>query len=251
VIKRINYTGRKRIRRDDARFVVHAVEGGSPTFDVHLNLLPYRLPETAAVSVEAYRQTSWMRFSVGTVRTLSPTEGHELSAFATADAVLFRVRVTATDGVAKRLLAEADGIAGLAEKEEHANREPLLPVKGEDLDAEVWRVETEPRPLLKVNTKCGDWRTIAREPFFVSLVYPAALRMVLRAVVLDDDWRDEGDETWQGKWVRFARAIPGVEALPEQIDAREAWIEDVGEAFCRQLKMSERFVGFWTKEIAR
>ena len=66
-IRRLNYTKRKKLRRDDIDIVILQNDQGSNSFEATLRLASYRLPEDAALSVEAYRRTRVMRFSLGTV----------------------------------------------------------------------------------------------------------------------------------------------------------------------------------------
>jgi hypothetical protein len=71
-IRRINSTGRKKIVREDARIFVRTDSDGVLTFDAVLDLTNYNLPEDACVFVEAYRQTTFMRFPHGTVGAPQP-----------------------------------------------------------------------------------------------------------------------------------------------------------------------------------
>ena len=78
-VRRLNYTGRKRIRQTDVRFVIHEDGSGSATFDGDLSGLGNcDLPADARVYVETYRQTSWMRFDFGTIEAISPPEDRRL-----------------------------------------------------------------------------------------------------------------------------------------------------------------------------
>src|SRR5580704_5818632 len=109
-IKRINSTGRSKIVRGDARISVRPDPDGVLTFDATINLTDYGLPYDAHVFVEAYRQTTFMRFRHGTVAAPQPPGdlARRLTEFATGDGLLFRVKVTSTGDRAGVLLAEAD-----------------------------------------------------------------------------------------------------------------------------------------------
>ena len=71
-IRRINSTGRKKIVRGDARISVRPDPDGVLTFNAMINLADYDLPNDAHVFVEAYRQTTFMRFRHGTVAAPAP-----------------------------------------------------------------------------------------------------------------------------------------------------------------------------------
>src|SRR5262245_34387626 len=110
-IRRINSTGRKRIVREDIRILVSSDADGILEFDATVDLAPYGLPADARVFVEAYRQTTFMRFEHGTVATPRPHPGTcRLSEFSSREGLLFRVKVTATGDRPGVLLAEGDRI---------------------------------------------------------------------------------------------------------------------------------------------
>ena len=66
-VRRINFTGRKRLTAADVEIRLH--DDATPlSFEVSkLSLKRHNLAEEAFVCVEAYRQSSWMRFPLGTV----------------------------------------------------------------------------------------------------------------------------------------------------------------------------------------
>src|SRR4051812_27764639 len=88
-----NYTDRVRLRQKDVRFSLKP-DGRGWSFDAVFELDGYELPGEALVSVEAYRQTTWMRWPWGTVGSLQPAGSRALAEFDSPDDVLFRVRVT-------------------------------------------------------------------------------------------------------------------------------------------------------------
>ena len=196
-----------------------------------------------------------MRFSFGTVGGLTTPSDTALSDFDSPDAILFRVRVTSTDGTGGKLLAEADRIRGHRAEEIEETREPLLWVKAEELGAEVWRLEISDRPRLLINRELWDWKAVSRAPQFVSLVYPAVLREILSFILLQEkyfDLDDTGD--WRSRWLRFSSLVPGAPDIPEEkedIDELKEWINEIVSAFCRQQKMMDRFVSAWRSEGAR
>ena len=255
MIRRLNYTGRLRILREDARFIVVERKDEPATFKAEIDLAGYSLPDDAEVSVEAYRQTSWMRFPFGTVAKLTPPSNIDLVEFDSPEAILFRVRVTSTDGAGGTLLAEADRIRGRKTEEVEEAAEPLLPVMPAELGAEVWRLEISEVPRLLINKELWDWKAVALAPGFVSLVYPAVLREILGTVLIEDkhfDVDDTGD--WRSRWLRFASLIPGVPDIPAETadpDKLKEWILDAVSAFCRQQRMLSRFVTSWRSEDTR
>lgn len=252
-IRRLNYTGRKRIRQSDVRITVHQRGNGTATFDADLKLAGYALPENAIVFVEAQRQTSYMRFPFGTVGDLQPAVIRELSEFDSPEGVVFRVKITSTDQPNGLLLAAADGIRPRRPEEKEDKRIPLLPAKqNDDLGDQVFRVDFIDHPILLINAQLGDWRAVARDPVFVSLVYPGAMREIL-ARILHEGHRDTDDsEDWRSQWLRFAGLLPGVPELPADDDQEmfDDWVEEAVSSFCRQFRMIDRFGEYWTREGA-
>ena len=107
-IRRLNYTGRKRIKREDVSILLH---DNPAMFDADLTrLAEYALPKDAFVFVEARLQTRWMRFKYGTVGAITPDPDRRLTEFDSAEGIRFSVKVTATSDKAGKLLAEADRI---------------------------------------------------------------------------------------------------------------------------------------------
>ena len=258
MIKRINFTGRSKILREDARISVCPETDGVLAFDATLDLAEYGLPGDARVFVEAYRWVSltFMRFEYGTVAAPRPQGGGRLrlSAFPTSDGLLFRVKVTSVGERAGVLLAEADRIPISDDEEQPDHRIALLPPLGEDLGQETWRVNYDRTsgPVLLVNNRLGDWKAIAASPLFRSLVYPAAMREVLWRVYKIEETRDMDDhDSWGSRWLRFASSLPGVGRPPvdsNEDDAWDDWITDAVDSFARKHQMVEHYRTFIARE---
>jgi len=249
MIRRLNYTGRVLIRRPDAR-VVLANPDEQIGFDANLNLVGYKLPQEARVFVEAYRQTTLMRFDFGRVGAIQPPNDRRLTEFDSAEGILFRVKVTAP-GDKHTLLAEADRIPLAKVEEEECPRTPLLPVKPQQLGEEIYRLDfSSPgnRPLLLINSDAGQYGVIAKSPAFTALVFPAVFREILvRVLIVDkhDDY-DNVDE-WRSQWIRFAKLLPGLGEIPkpDEPEDRLDWIEKAVASFARRIQVRSKFAEFW------
>jgi hypothetical protein len=243
VIRRFNYTGRKRIDRTDAKIFV---DEAPLRFRAGLQLEAYRLPADARVFVEAYRQTTRVRFDFGTVSAITPPDDCTLTTFETQDGLLFRVKVTAANGTAAgRLLAEADQLPPLRSDDSEEPREPLLPVRGQDLGQEIFRVDySGSRPILLLNSAVGDWRALARSPSLTYLMYPHVLREILTRVIhIEHHHELEPESDWRAQWLRFASQIPGGSEPPDGKDQDESddWIDGIVAAFGRMHRLADRF----------
>jgi len=247
-IQRLNYTERKRIRRADARFTVVDGPSGQSRFDCVLNLTRYRLPVDAEVSVEAYRQTTWMRFPFGTASAVRPAVECTLSEFQTPDALLFRVRVTSKASPRGLLLAEADRIRPAVLGEKPAKRRPLLSVRpDDDLGARIFELDfsADEHPVLLVNSRVGNWKEVCRQPAFESLVYPSALEEILVRILFVEQYADIDDPgDWRSDWLKFASQLPGLTRPPgkgETQDVYDSWIREAVLAFARKIRNLDRF----------
>lgn len=247
-IRHLNYTGRKRILREDAKIFVHPDGAGTLAFDATINLVDYELPRDARVFVEAYRQTTLMRFEHGTVAMPQPPPALSLrlTEFPTKDGLLFRVKVTSTSGRPGVLLAEADRVPISDDEEQPDNRISLLPPKGEDLGQETWRIDFtgDDNPSLLINNQLDDWKAVAASPMFRSLVYPAAMRAVLWHVYHDEVNDLDDDSDWRCRWLRFAATLPGVGDPPSAKDDESEWtiwIDSAVESFSRRHQFLDHF----------
>jgi hypothetical protein len=245
--RRINYTGRARIHAEDAAIRISKTEEGITYFTAELHLNKYDFHSDAIVVVEAYRQTTWMRFDFGKIGSIAPPKDCALAEFDVPDDIHFRVKVISPGKNRGQLLGLADKIRP-SDKDKDTDRIPLLPIKPEDLGDEIWRIDITDHPRMLINSSLGDVHSFAKSPQFVTLVSPAAFRQVLTRI-LQDGHRDTGDyEDWQSLWLRFAVNIPGVNKIPAErdTDTEALWIDDAVNAFCRQQRTMEKFLGFWT-----
>jgi len=255
--RRLNYTGRRTIRREDVTIWLTGGGAEEPAFDASLSRGRFQFPADARVFVEAYRQTSWQRFDFGTARDLRPPADRCLRAFGSGDGVRFRVKVVATadpdaGGRPARILGHADRIQPrIAEQVETRS---LLDVVPGDFRDEVWRLEFDETcpPVLKVSRYLvPDWRSLAGTREFVTLALPEIFRSILKQIVLVQEHIDLEDQSdWRTQWLGLAVRLPGVSGTPPHPDEGdpESWIDDAVGAFCRQARIAERFREWWKRE---
>jgi hypothetical protein len=257
MIRRLNYTNRQKIKRQDISIVVDEQQGGTPSFEASVNFDSYNLPRDASVFIEAYRRTKLMRFPFGTASNFVAPTDTKLSEFDSTDNLLFRVKVSSTSPTPGKLLAEADQISARRSDEESEERVPLLPVHSEDLGAEISRVDFIDRPTLLINSKLGNWRDVARSEVFVSLVLPLAVREILNRIVHIEKFSEIDSEDyndWRFLWLKFASELPGTEDIPSDPSDYvlvDNWIESVVQAFGRQFAMLDKFENYWKGEQER
>lgn len=255
MIKRFNYTKRRNIFRKEFKIIIN-VDDGKISFDADLSKLSsYDLPDGSLVFVEAYRQTNWARFDYGRIGNIQPAQVRDISSFDTHEGILFRVKVT--DAQEGRLLAEADRIPFMLPDEKELPLEPLLKTRPQNLGNEIFRVDYSDErngPILLINNQgvlAGNYRRIGLDPVFISLVYPAVVREILKKIFVEGcfDYSDRSD--WRHRWLMFARSFPGTGEMPKSQDENEQfddWIDKVVEKFCKKVNACGRFSEFWSKE---
>ena len=241
-----NYTNRRKIERRDVQIVLREDKEGL-TFDADLERIgptgSYRFPAAAVVFVEAYRQNQWMQFVFGTVAAIRPPLDRRLAEFESPEGLLFRVRVVLPKEPERhKLVGEADQIPFVKAGDAEDRRKPIIEPQSAPLDQLLWKLDLDhdvPRLLVNQNA-LPTWRDFARNPFFVSLVYPEVLRQVLTRALIGPDAldNDEDDESpsWQRDWVNFACKLGGMCELPEAEDEerRREWIDAAAAAFARR-----------------
>jgi hypothetical protein len=247
-IRRINFTGRKSINKKDFKIAVFPSRNGVPEFDASINLEHYKFPSDASVVIEAYRETTWMRFECGTINKLQIPNNRLLSEFETEQGIKFRIKVISHTYPSGVLLGEADQIKPKSPDSDE-DKTPLLPVlPNEDLDQNLYKLDFEFGPKLLINPIVGNWRSFAVEPSFIALVLPNILREILTRVIISENHLDMEDiSDWRTHWLLMAVNLPGIKSLSSDsdIDQQEEWIDEVISAFCRYNRIADKFSEVW------
>ena len=237
---RINYTGRRRIKREWIPINFNSHNGSIVSFDLsELRLSELRLSSEALIFVEVYYRTELERFEFGTVGDFSPPTSTDLTSISSPQNL--KVRILVVDPDDKKILAAADRIA----PEIPVRRRSILPVEFKDLGNRIWTVEyegDEGSPILCFNSKIPDIQNIAlRDSRFFMQVYPPVIREIVSYMVFVEGVDSPSDPStdWHRDWLKFT-ALTGIQPPEildknnEQFDKGEAlnWIDNVIEAFC-------------------
>lgn len=245
--RRINSTGRKKISQEKIGLHLLAPVPGEPLkAKLAIDLDSFGLPETAAISVEAYHRSSAMRFDCGTVGAKSIPEVLTLNEIDQAGTVLFRIKVVDSEAQKGKILASADRIRPAIEGE-HMGRRSIFPVEYRDLGQEIWRVEIheESGPVLLLNSRIPAlMHRVHENPLVAGALLPAALRVVLSYIAYDSSEDDEEGTGWKSEWLRFCSEDLGVDDDPDDLedddDARDKWVDDIVYRYCESRKFVER-----------
>ncbi|NJN05089.1 MAG: hypothetical protein HC814_00010 [Rhodobacteraceae bacterium] len=247
MMRRLNYTGRRRIPRALVSVRLVPSQNGVWSFNAEFELAEFDFPAEARVYVEAYNATSYMRFEFGTVGVRSVPADLRLTEITPSPLPKFRLKVV--DGRLGLLLAVADKLVPLRPEEDETHKQSLLPVDFRDLGDRIWRLDLTDWPVLELNRRIADLGEVARSAdSFLALVYPEVVRRILHEALVAQDQTDPDfdDSDWTSLWLRYACSLPGIEPPPEGVgedaDARkEQWIEQTVQAFCRTRDARVRF----------
>jgi hypothetical protein len=250
-IRRLNYTNRKKLTRDQVRIRLLPGANGDPRpFEADLHLPP-DLPGEARVFVEAYRSSpaARMRFDFGSVHAIKPPplEQRRLAEFHDDHRPpLFRVKVTDVTHEPGRLLADAHQIRPLDPDEQPDQRQGILYVAWRDLDGPVWAMDLEDErgPQLLIDAKADPHHDLPDRTEFKALVYPEVIRRVMTWILIDQKGESiEDPESWHALWVRFPQRSFGFSEEPPAADAddedKRAWIDDAVRWCSRQAGFCE------------
>ena len=245
MIRKFNYTGRKKIKRTDVRIDILRNGDDQRFFNISLQLADMELPANANVYVEAYHRTAYQRFDLKAAGEVRIPEDRRLSNFSDATIPLFRVKVVDRSGSHGRILASVDKIRPESVDDLPAGSQSLLFVEYDDLGHTIWQLDLEGDwPVLRLNRNVDEISLIASsDNRFLPLVYPEAFRQILTRILIEDQHADpDCDDDWPSLWLKLACSLPGISSPPQAGKTdQQAWIDDAVEAFSVGNKMLEMF----------
>ncbi|MDN5864045.1 MAG: hypothetical protein L0I62_02355 [Gammaproteobacteria bacterium] len=239
---RLNYTRRKRLALDKLNISVRPVENESATFDADLNLADLR-PEydDARVFVEAYRQSTRMRFDWGTVGNIvpPPTTDRRLTEFDDWRRVRFRLKITDMTHEPGKLIAWRNQIRPKGPEDEHDN--DLLFFENADLEGRVWnlRFEDDLGPVVQIDEKAGDRYDVGSDPKFQAAVFPEVMRRTLIQAFVVEEENGDDEQHWSFVWLQgFLKPQLKMSDPPPLeeggLSGREEWIEEAVRLFAKR-----------------
>ena len=238
MLRRLNYTDRKRINKNNIKISIIGEEDEEKSFRVFIDLNGLNLPGESIVYIEAYhRMMQSQRYAFGTVNRFSHPDDTSLGVLGLTANLKFRVIVVDENG---KLLASAEKI-GI---ERAVKEDSRLPVEQADLGYLLWNIKmegTDGGPILELNERIPAIKTVAaHDPRFIHSVYPAVLREILihMAVYLNIDLHSP-DVDWQNNWTLFSERIFISPPEGRYSDAKDdiiEWINGVVNAFSTSRK---------------
>ncbi|HEY5713013.1 MAG TPA: hypothetical protein VIT38_14055 [Allosphingosinicella sp.] len=242
VKRRINSTGRRRIPHQSISITLLPPRAdGIPRAKAEIELDGHPFVDSAAIVLEAYqRMTTSMRFDCGTVGEPVVPETLLLADIDPAAPMLFRLKVVDNDEYPGRLLGAADRLRPDSDDSPEGRRS-LFPIERCELHSEIWKVDIqEAGPTLLLNYNIPSLTAmIQKEPLIQGILLPAALRIVLDAIVQDPVSDDDDEVSWKVQWLRYCREELKVADDPAECaddDDRRAWVNHGVRAFCKSYR---------------
>lgn len=255
MIRRFNYTDRKKISRRSIRIKTNELPHPEIA-EVTWDLSEYGFPDSASVFVEATTSgaPAILRFPFGTVAEPSPPSKSKRSLEELpGEACFFDLKVVDSTAQHGLILGIARGVQPFSgDASDGSNRQAMLPVNPVDLDQEVWRVDFgSDRPYLEVNRNIeGIMDIIRADGRFISLVFPAVVRRILIQILIVEQY-DEVDAKgdWQGQWLAMACGWhPDQTEPPAEMDEKLDWIEQAALGFAASQRVRDAFESAITGE---
>lgn len=249
-MRRINYTGRKRINKSDVLIEIKKMEEKGLPFEAAIDLSKIDLPENAPVFLEAYKETKFERFDFGTVKETGTTEETILKSFKEDESINFTVKVVDLTDKLGRLLAIGKAIRPYSNNE--GKQKSLLPVSVEELDNLVYEIrfsEDSPELVLNSDFEDLDIKSTLQNAYFSALCFPSILKEILiKTIILDEKYElDEEDMSdWHAKWLQFAMQFNSDEIPKDEgnTEGRLEWIDVVINGWADQQKIVKKFRNF-------
>lgn len=247
MIRKFNYTGRKKIKQD--RINITILDGRPyKSFDASVNLEGLFFPEDARIYIEPYHKSSYMRFDCGTVSNFKLPEDRALTDIPPTTLMRFRIKIVDESQKIGRILSTA--AVGPKGQIDDGTRQSILPIDwDQDLKQEIFRIvfpEGE-GPRLEVNRKLENAREVVKtNQAFRSLVFPIVVRRIAEQILQSTDEFEDGDDSWQSVWLKFFKNtlranIDNPSKLLDDNEERSIWVDDIVAAFCVRNKVLNRF----------
>ncbi len=247
MIRKFNYTGRKKLNRD--RIDISVVEDKPhKSFSATLNFKGLGLSDEAQVYIEPYYKSSFMRFPFGTVANEVKPANTLLTDIPSSSIVKFRIKVVDESNKLGRIIRLADKIKPRNLEGDTGNHRSILPIDwDQDLDQQIFRITFKTEgPILEINKRIENRRDIVKtDLMFRSLVFPAVVKEVALKIASEFSEFEEGDDSWQSDWLKFIKDVLHVNIDVDFDDDSEEeinhWVEEVVSAFCRKNKFRSKF----------
>lgn len=250
MIRRFNYTGRRKILTSDFECKIQHRENESSMLFFHFedDFLTGFPPHTEIV-LEIYKGPKSERINLGSATSFNNDFSQALDNWDSATNILGRIKIISLVDRKRKLLAWAHQFRPVEIDSTGRSTKSILPVEAKNLGSEVWRLElNDPTsPVLFVNSQISDVREVTsiveNDADFSALVFPDILRKILDVNYIKSD--DPPEEDFE--WAVFAEKL-GAGAPPEDDDddktEHKLWIDRAVHHFCQHIDSLPRYKDF-------
>ena len=243
MIRTLNYTKRLTLSSDCVQIKLERA-GDNTLVSASQLQLPGGLPTDGKIFLEAYFQSLFQRFDLGTINVPRMPEGEMavLREFYDGCDVQFRLKVVDASGKEGRIAAVCAKIN--YRSGEDGGRSPIIPVKTVgSLGQEIWRVVYENGFILELNQEITNIKEIiTRDRSVRGVILPEVLRIVLTRILFENlDEESESGPVYEkaSKWLELGKSFSGgIEPPPlggrdHDLDIHN-WVNDAVRGFCRR-----------------
>jgi len=179
---------------------------GQKSFDAGFNFQGMGLPDHAAVYVEAYHKTDYMRYPFGTVSQIRKPDTR-MGSLGRIENLHFRVKIVDESGNKGLILAVADGI----KPEAPPQRRSILPVDFKEMGNQIWRLSFDADgPILELNSTIPFIRDKAkRDPRLFFYIFPSVIRNILIHLIFYNEFDSDEPEEWHRDWLNYGQRYAG------------------------------------------
>lgn len=244
MIRKYNYTKRKKITHDRIRITLLNTEPLSFTIDL-INLDGLELNGDWKLYLEAYYNSSKLRYDCGTINNNEINTARSLEgigrSFNDDSNVLFRLLVVDDDS--KMIMAIAKKLRP-NKFDSNSNKSIFHVDWNQDLSQELYKVTFEQDyPVLMINSKVKNGRSLFESnPYLKMIILSTAVRIVALKIIETKDAIDEG--SWQDEWLSYIEKVLSVsckEVRDGTTDEYLEWVDLVVSKFCRKYRVLDRF----------
>lgn len=217
--RRFNYTGRKKIKRENIKLKINTGPSSIKSISANVNIDQKSFPPETKVYLDAYHKFERKRFDFGSVKELKIPYALQINDLSFVENLRFRLLLVDKNVTNGKILAHSDSIT----IDESADIKPILPVKFDDIGNVLWQLRFTGEiggPVLFVNEKIPNIETIVKtDVLFFNYVFPQAIKEIMYYMVFVDGVDDIKDPSidWHKDWLLFFRKFLPNEPFPETL----------------------------------
>jgi hypothetical protein len=235
----INFTNRFKINKQQVKFVTYEASDGVLEFDVDLDSLPKEnFSDDAKIYIEAHANITRQIFDCGTVANFKLPTNRRLDELDRSSSPAFSLKIVEESNGMARILASGEQFKA----NDDPNKEvELLPVVSHPLGEVPWKVDfsLSPHELIINSAIPNGIELLKTDTLFMALILPAAFKEILTYYLfVGNEDHDENSKNW----MFLAESFGGKKPDDDDFAIKNAWVEEVITAFCKQYRWTEGLV---------